>query len=35
MEVLIIKPKIGKIFKRKNNSSSKYQFYKRIRVLIK
>jgi len=32
---LIIEPKIGKISKRKNNSSPKYQFYKRITALIK
>jgi len=33
MEALIIEPKIGKISKRKNNSASKYQFYKRIIAL--
>jgi len=30
MEVLIIKPKIGKIFKRKNNSLSKFSFVKEL-----
>jgi len=35
MDSLILEPKIGKISKRRNYSSFKNQFYKRIITLIK